>query len=121
VLREEIADPRIGMLTITRVKLAADLSHAIVFWSPLAVTDAEAVDEMVEGLDSASGFVRRQLAATLDLRRTPAIHFKHDTSIAEGSHTLSILRSLPDRVGSGEDAKGGSAELSREEQNGEEA
>lgn len=96
VLRDESADPRIGMLTITRVKLSADLSQAILFWSPLVASDEEAVDQVALGLASASGFVRRQLAANLDLRRTPALQWKHDPSIAEGSRTLSLLRSLPD-------------------------
>ncbi|MBW2228833.1 MAG: 30S ribosome-binding factor RbfA [Deltaproteobacteria bacterium] len=130
VLRDESTDPRIGMLTITRVKLSADLSQAILFWSPLTGADPDAVEEVARGLDSASGFVRRHLAANLNLRRTPALQFKHDPSMAEGSRILSLLRSLPDAeadAGARIDASGrGDAgeepgEEQREEQNGEEA
>jgi len=118
ILRDESSDPRIGLLTITRVKLSADLAQAIVFFSPLAVTDSDAVDELADGLDSASGFVRRRLAAKLDLRRTPALQFRHDSSIAEGSSTLALLRSLPD-VAEGNPSS--ECEGAGEGQNGEEA
>ena len=94
VLREESSDPRIGLLTITRVKVSADLSRALVFWSPLQVDASHAPEDLADGLESASGFVRRQLARNLDLRRTPAIDWKYDPSIEEGSHTLSLIRSL---------------------------
>ena len=94
VLREESSDPRIGLVTITRVKVSADLSTALVFWSPLSVGDGTELKALADGLDSASGFVRSRLANNLDLRRTPALDFKHDSSIAEGSRTLAIMRSL---------------------------
>jgi ribosome-binding factor A len=119
VLRDESADPRIGMLSITRVKLSKDLSHAIVFWSPLVAADSDAVLEIGEGLDSASGFVRRQLAANLNLRRTPALQFKHDHSIAEGSRTLSLLRSLPQTEIEGDEPAPGEARHASEEDAGE--
>jgi len=94
VLREESSDPRIGLVTITRVKVSADLSTALVFFSPLAVGDDVDLEEISAGLESASGFVRSQLAHNLNLRRTPALDFKFDASIEEGSRTLAIMRSL---------------------------
>jgi len=101
LIREEISDPRIGLLTLTRVKLSPDLSTATIFWSPLDVESDTNPVEMGEGLVSAAGFLRTRLASELTLRRTPALSFRHDRSIEEGSRTLALLRSLPEL---GEDA-----------------
>jgi len=104
LLREETRDPRIGLLTITRVKVSPDLSEALLFWSPLDVSGEADVEDVGEGLLSATGHLRRQLARNLDLRRTPALRFRHDPSVEEGSRTLSLIRTLVD--GSGEEAGG---------------
>jgi ribosome-binding factor A len=72
------------------------LSHAIVWWSAFGA-DAEADVQRIEsGLESAAGFARRRLAEALPLKRTPALRFRHDPSLALGARTLSILRSLSD-------------------------
>lgn len=89
VLREEATDPRLALLTLTRLDVAPDLSHALVFWSALA--DEEAV---AEALEAAAPFLRRRLARALDLKRTPELRFRYDPSLALGSETLSLLRSL---------------------------
>ncbi len=94
VLREDSHDPRIGMVSITRVKVSSDLSTALIFWSPLDIDGKSDVDEVQSGLESAAGFVRRQLAQNLELRRTPSVQFKYDPSIEEGSETLALIRSL---------------------------
>jgi ribosome-binding factor A len=94
ILREESSDPRIGLLSITRVKLSPDLSHAILFWSPLALEGQAEPEEIEAGLESAAGFVRRLLARNLELRHTPALQFRHDPSIEMGSRTIALLRSL---------------------------
>lgn len=99
LLREETRDPRIGLLTVTRVKVSPDLSEALVFWSPLDVSGEADVEEVAEGLLSASGHLRGQLARNLDLRRTPALRFRHDPSVEEGSRTLSLIRDLVDEAG----------------------
>jgi len=100
LIREEATDPRISLLTLTRVKVSPDLSTATVFWSPLKLDDEldEGVEpaEVSQGLESAAGFLRSRLAAALSLRRTPALSFRHDRSIEEGSRTLALIRSLPE-------------------------
>ncbi len=96
LLREETSDPRIGLLTLTRVKVSPDLSTAIIFWSPLDIEGEVVVEEVSRGLDSAAGFLRGRIAAELALRRTPALSFRYDPSIEEGSRTLALLRSLPE-------------------------
>jgi len=96
LLREEVSDPRIGLLSITRVKVSPDLSTALIFWSPLDVDRETDIAGMEEGLASAAGFLRGRVGAALPLRRTPQLTFRHDRSLDEGARTLALLRSLPD-------------------------
>jgi ribosome-binding factor A len=95
LLREVVTDPRIGLLSVTRVDVAPDLSHALVFWSALE-SDAEARERIEAGLESAAGFLRRELAKQLRLKRTPALRFRHDPSLALGARTLALLREIDD-------------------------
>ncbi|MDH3214459.1 MAG: 30S ribosome-binding factor RbfA [Myxococcales bacterium] len=93
MLLEEVTDPRIELVTLTRVDVAPDLSHALVFWSSL---DATTRDRIEEGLESAASFLRRRLARQLSLKRMPELRFCYDPSLALGSRTLALLRSLSD-------------------------
>ncbi len=89
VLRQEVSDPRIGFVTLTRVDVAPDLSHAAVYWS--SVEPAERGEEIAEGLASAAPFVRRALARELPLRRTPELRFRHDPSLELADRTRRLL------------------------------
>lgn len=97
ILRDEISDPRVGLLSLTRVKVSKDLSQALIFWSPLDVEGETDIEETQAGLESAAGYVRRELARLLDLRRTPALSFRYDPSIEEGSRTLTLMRELREK------------------------
>ena len=92
-LREEVSDPRIQLVTLTRVDVAPDLTSALVFWSAL---EPESVDRIQDGLDSAAPFVRRRLARVLPLKRMPELRFRHDPSLDLGDRTLALLRNLDD-------------------------
>jgi len=94
VLREEATDPRLALVTVTRIDVAPDLSNALVYWSVLGDTDEGRLDAVARGLDSAAGFLRGRIARTLPLRRTPELRFRHDPSLVLGSETLSLLRDL---------------------------
>lgn len=94
ILRDQVNDPRIATLTLTRVAVSPDLSSARVFWSVLDVNAESRIEVVSEGLESASAFVRRQLAHSLSLRRAPELSFCHDPSIARGTETLALLKSL---------------------------
>ncbi len=99
LLREEVTDPRIGLLTLTRVDVAPDFSNARVHWSALTEgvsEDAPPAAAMQAGLDSAAGFLRSQLAGVLTLRRIPELRFVHDPSLRAGAETLALLRELRD-------------------------
>ena len=95
ILRDEVRDPRVGLVTITRVKLASDLGAATLFYSPRGEDPDEARQQELDGvMRSLTGFVRRSLSKRMKLRHTPELRFVLDDSIAEGSHTLDLLRSL---------------------------
>ena len=82
-------------MTITRVKLAVDLGAATIFYSPLGEDPDEARrEELAEAMASVAGFLRRELSRRVKLRHTPVLRFVFDDSIAEGSHMLSLIRSL---------------------------
>jgi len=100
VLREEVADPRVGLVTLLRVDVAPDLSNARVFWSALDGREGQALEDLAAGLDSASSFVRKRLATVLSTKRVPALRFEHDPSLAAGSQTLALLAEL--KPGAGE-------------------
>jgi len=95
ILREEVRDPRIGLVTVTRVKLASDLGVATIFYSPLGEDPSEQrCAELDEAMKALTGFVRRLLSRRMKLRHTPDLRFILDDSIAEGSQTLELIRSL---------------------------
>ena len=95
ILRDEVRDPRLRLVTITRVKLASDLGAATIFYSPLGEDPSDArAAELNAAMVAVTGFVRRSLSNRVKLRHTPSLRFILDDSIAEGSQTLSLIRSL---------------------------
>lgn len=83
IIRGEIKDPRIHPMTsVVAVEVAPDLKTAKAYISVLG--DEEAQKKTLEGLRSAEGFIRRELARTINLRNTPEIRFIPDQSIAYG-------------------------------------
>jgi ribosome-binding factor A len=112
ILRDEVRDPRIRLVTITRVKLATDLGAATIFYSPLGEDPSEErVSELEEAMSAVTGFARRLLSRRMKLRHTPDLRFILDDSIAEGSQTLELIRSL--------DVQEAQPENSQSELNGE--
>jgi ribosome-binding factor A len=82
IIRLEVRDPRVGLVTLTGVELSRDGSHAKVFFTSLgAASDAETARE---GLQRASGFLRSELAHRLTTRGVPELHFHYDDSVERG-------------------------------------
>ena len=98
LLRHEVKDPRVGMVTVTHVDVAADLSHAKVHFTHLA--GREHGDEAVAALARTSGFLRSQLARRLTTYKVPQLAFVYDDSIESG---LALSRLIDEAVA--EDAK----------------
>jgi ribosome-binding factor A len=92
LMRREIKDPRIGFVTFTRVELSEDLRHAKVFVSSIGAEPEKA--RALQGLVSATGFIRRHLGRALHLRYTPEISFLLDDSLEHGAKIAQILRQL---------------------------
>ena len=86
-----LKDPRVssGMVSIIRVDTTGDLRYARVYVSAL---DKSREKEVLKGLKSASGFLRRELGRALQLRYTPELQFIADDSIQHGAHLLEVLR-----------------------------
>ncbi len=96
VLRAEVTDPRVCLVTLTRIDVSPDLSHALVYWSAFSTDASSPTDTLQAGLASAAPFVRSRVAQALSLKRMPELRFCHDPSLELGNQTLSILRSLDD-------------------------
>ena len=90
LLLREIKDPRIGMITLTGVRVSPDLRHARVLFSVLG--EQERRDEALAGLRSAAGFIRAQLARRLNIRVSPEIVFEADTSLEEAERVSRLLK-----------------------------
>jgi ribosome-binding factor A len=82
-LEFEVSDPRTGFVTLTRCKLAKDLSSARIYYSVLGDEGARA--NTARMLESAGGYLQRLIARSLDLRRAPHIQWTYDESIAEAA------------------------------------
>lgn len=94
VLREEVADPRVALVTVLRVDVSPDLRNALVFWSRIERPGDATIETIEAGLASAAPFVRRKLAHALPLKRMPALTFRHDAGLEEGDRMLALLRDL---------------------------
>lgn len=92
ILRE-LKDPRIStMLSVIKVQVTNDLSHCKVYVS--ALEGMEKTKESIHGLDSAKGYIKRELSSRLKLRKCPELHFIADDSIEYGAQINRMLLEL---------------------------
>jgi len=89
LLRLQVKDPRIGMVTVTAVEVSPDLSHAKVFFTHLA--GKEHASEAVEALQRTGGFLRTELSRRLKLYSVPQLHFVYDDSIESGLRLSKLI------------------------------
>jgi len=90
LLRTELKDPRVGMISITDVEVTADYAHAKVFFSTLA--GSEHLEEVMTGLQKASGFLRRELGKRISIHMTPQLHFVFDQSLERGADLSKLIQ-----------------------------
>ncbi|MEZ5418404.1 MAG: 30S ribosome-binding factor RbfA [Vicinamibacterales bacterium] len=108
ILATEVADPGVGLVTVTRVKVTPDLSLARVYWTLLG--DAAERKKTAKALQRASSFVRHLLAERLTLRRAPEVVFQFDEGLAAHARVEQILHELHEeeaqraRAGGGDEA-----------------
>jgi len=95
ILEGELADPRIGLATVSEVQLAPDGRSGRVF---VAVAgDDKQVRESMAGIESAKGFIRRELTERLQLRHAPELHFLLDQSEQYGTRIDQLLERVKKR------------------------
>lgn len=83
MIRAEVKDPRVGMVTVTDVALTADYAYLTVYFSVLP-DDEESVASTLAGLQRAAGFMRSKLGRRVRIHTTPEIRFVHDQSTTHG-------------------------------------
>jgi ribosome-binding factor A len=94
LVRAEVDDPRVAGVTITEVRLDREMEHATIFVAALAGDRVR--DDVLSGLTSAQGFLRRELGRRMHVRRVPALHFYWDAGLAHGERIAQLLDGLHD-------------------------
>ena len=90
LIRSELKDPRVGMISLTDVEVTADYAHAKVYFSTLA--GSANLDEVMTGLQKASGFLRRELGKRISIHMTPQLHFVFDQSLERGADLSALIQ-----------------------------
>jgi ribosome-binding factor A len=89
LIRTELKDPRVGMVSITGVEVSADYAHAKVFFSSMA--GREHLSSVLTGLQKAAGFLRRELGRRITIHSTPQLHFVFDESLERGADLSRLI------------------------------
>jgi ribosome-binding factor A len=82
IIQDEIKDPRVGFISFTEVRMSRDLSHAVIYCS---VLNSEQLEESIEILNSAVGFIRKSIGRRIRARIVPTLKFVADESIIRGA------------------------------------
>jgi len=101
ILAKKVRDPRVKGATLTGIHLSDDLKHGKVYFSVMG--EREDIQKVQGGLDSAKGFIKREIGARMDLKYIPDIVFKYDPSLEMGQHMEKIFEKIksegPDESG----------------------
>ncbi len=92
MILRELKDPRIGFVTVTQVELTGDLREAKIYVSIMG--SEEQVKDSWQGLQSALGFIRREIGQRIRLRFTPEISFALDKSLDYSAHIQELLQKI---------------------------
>ncbi|MGB4467018.1 MAG: 30S ribosome-binding factor RbfA [Azovibrio sp.] len=88
IIRTELKDPRIGMISLTAVELTPDYAHAKIYFTTL---DTSHLPEIQVGLRRAGGFMRRELGRRVRIHTLPELHFIHDDSLERGASLSRLI------------------------------
>ncbi|HEY4690243.1 MAG TPA: 30S ribosome-binding factor RbfA [Anaerolineae bacterium] len=94
LMERRIKDPRLAMITITKVRLSPTMREATIFVSALGGVAVRR--DVMDGLEHAKGYLRREVGQHLKLRNAPELYFKWDESLESGDHVLHMLDELKD-------------------------
>ena len=90
LIRLELRDPRVGMITLTSVDVSPDMSHARLFFTLL---EKDKLEDTLHGLKRSAGFLRSQLARRLKMYTTPELRFEYDESVERGDRLSRLIDS----------------------------
>jgi ribosome-binding factor A len=88
LIRLELRDPRVGMITITSVDVSPDMTHAKIFFT---VLEKEKLQDTLTGLKRSAGFLRAQLAKRVQMYTTPELRFVYDESVERGDRLSRLI------------------------------
>jgi ribosome-binding factor A len=91
LIRQEVKDPRLGMVTVSAVKVSSDLGYADVYVTVLGQNLEESPEASIKVLNAASGFLRTELARGLKLRVIPRLRFHYDEVVARGNRMAGLI------------------------------
>jgi len=92
ILSQKVRDPRVGSVMVTGVRVTPDLWLARVFVRPL--DQEESSKDMLQGLEAAAPFIRRELGKVLRIRRMPELRFLHDTTLDSAMRIEAVLKEV---------------------------
>ena len=104
-LQREVADPRLRLVTVTRVKLTSDLEHATVYWSCLAKKD-EVKKETEEAMTGVLPLLQFRVARELSIRTTPRLEIRFDPSLEQAQRLETIFHKLREERGEDDEDDG---------------
>jgi ribosome-binding factor A len=112
LIQRELRDPRLGMVSVTAVRVSRDLSHAKVYFTLLDCDSEEDARPSTEVLNHAAGFLRSQLSRDATMRSVPRLHFVFDASVGRGRHLEALISAAAEadrrlHGGDGEPGDGG--------------
>jgi ribosome-binding factor A len=88
LIRSELKDPRVGLITLTGVEVSPDYAHAKVFFTTL---DAAHLPDVRAGLRRAAGFLRHELGHRIRIHTLPELHFEYDASVEQGVRLSKLI------------------------------
>ena len=91
LIRSEVRDPRVGMVNVTEVQISRDLAYGKVFVSFVGERDQDQIDEAMDALNGASGYLRKLLGASIQLRIVPKLNFIFDETGRRGQHLSALI------------------------------
>ena len=96
LIQHEVRDPRLGMVSVTGVKVSRDMGHARIYFTVLGSDSSEDARESTEVLNKAAGFLRSQLSRDSSMRSVPQLRFYFDGSVGRGRHMEDLIRQATD-------------------------
>lgn len=91
LIQREVKDPRVGMVTVSGVKVSRDFAYADVYVTLMNADSVDAVESSIEALTHASGYLRTMLAKAIKLRTMPGLRFHYDETLKKGRRMSSLI------------------------------